>query len=49
MFKSLCTLIAARRYESRAAALERAEKAFPRYLTDSQYRQLLTLIEEVYP
>lgn len=49
MYKSLCTLIAARRYENRAAALARAEKAYPKYLTQSQYRQLLALIEEVYP
>lgn len=49
MFKSLYTLIAARRYESRAAALERVEKACPRYLTENQCRQLLTLIAEVYP
>lgn len=48
MFKSLGTLIAARRYENGTAALERVEKAYPKYLTENQYRQLLKQIEEVY-
>lgn len=49
MFKSLKTLIAARRYESREDAQKRAEKAYPKYLTESQYLLLLAQIEEVYP
>lgn len=49
MFRSLYTLIAARRYPDRAAAQERVDKAHPKYLTQEQHRLLLEFIGEVYP
>lgn len=48
MYKSLETLIKAHRYPTAEAARERVLKAYPRYLTASQFNSLLQLIADEY-
>lgn len=48
MYKSLYTLIKAHRYASAAEAQERVRKAYPKYLSVSQFNELMQLIDEEY-
>lgn len=48
MYKSLYTLIRAHRYATADEARERVMKAYPKYLSVSQFNELMQLIDEEY-
>lgn len=48
MFNSLKALILAKKYKTKAEAMTRVEKAYPKYTTVVQYYELSGLCDEVY-